>query len=314
MTSIHLWAAVAGLACAVGLLLLIAGLPVMNRPQLAERVAPYVRSAAPGAAALAPAQVVGSLAAAARIFTPGLQAAADRLSSWGLAPSTETLVKRLRHAGLSTTPTEYRLQQLSWASAGAAAGVLITLGAAAAGRFSLLAAVLIIAGAAVLGAAVRDARLSTRINRRRARMLAEFPTIAELLALAVSAGETAPGAFQRISRSCRGELAGELIELTRRTQAGMPFSRALRQLSTEIEAPAVSRFFDGVIVAVERGTPLAEVMRAQAADARELTKRELMETAGRKEVGMLAPVVFGILPLTILFAAFPGLALLQIGL
>ncbi len=312
MTSIHLWAAVAGLAGAAGLLLLVAGLPVMNRPQLAERVAPYVRSAAPEAAA--PARATGSLAVAARIFTPGLQAAAERLSSWGLAPSTETLVKRLRQAGVSTTPGEYRLQQLSWASAGAAAGVLLSIGAAATGRFSLPAAVLITAGATVLGAATCDVRLTTRINRRRTRMLAEFPTIAELLALAVSAGETAPGAFQRIARSCRGELAGELTELTRRTQAGVPFSSALRQLSTEIEAPAVSRFFDGVMVAVERGTPLAEVMRAQAADARELTKRELMEAAGRKEVGMLAPVVFGILPLTIVFAAFPGLALLQIGL
>jgi tight adherence protein C len=29
---------------------------------------------------------------------------------------------------------------------------------------------------------------------------------------------------------------------------------------------------------------------------------------------MLAPVVFGVLPLTIVFAAFPGLSLLRIGI
>ncbi|WP_150463070.1 type II secretion system F family protein [Nesterenkonia ebinurensis] len=312
MTSIQLWAAVAGLAAASGLLLLLAGLPVMNRPKLGERVAPYVRSAAPDAAA--PPHAAGSLRSAVQLFTPVVQAASDRLSSWGLTPSTETLATRLRHANLSITVTEYRLQQLGWASAAAATGLLITFAAAAAGRFSFPAAVLIIAAAAALGAAARDARLSARIRSRQARMLSEFPTIAELLALAVSAGETAPGAFLRISRSCRGELADELTELICRTQAGVPFGKALRQLSAEIEAPAVSRFFEGVIVAVERGTPLADVMRAQAADARELTKRELMETAGRKEVGMLAPVVFGILPLTILFAAFPGLSLLQISL
>ena len=69
-----------------------------------------------------------------------------------------------------------------------------------------------------------------------------------------------------------------------------------------------------VLVALERGTPLADVVRAQAQDVRELSKRELMETAGRKEVHMMVPLVFGILPLTVLFAVFPGIALLDIGI
>ena len=64
----------------------------------------------------------------------------------------------------------------------------------------------------------------------------------------------------------------------------------------------------------ERGTPLADVVRAQAQDVRELSKRELMEAAGRKEVHMMVPLVFGILPLTVLFAVFPGIALLDIGI
>ena len=65
-------------------------------------------------------------------------------------------------------------------------------------------------------------------------------------------------------------------------------------------------------VAIERGTPLADVLRAQAQDARDNAKRELMETAGKKEIAMLAPVVFFILPLTVVFAIFPGLSLLHL--
>jgi tight adherence protein C len=57
---------------------------------------------------------------------------------------------------------------------------------------------------------------------------------------------------------------------------------------------------------VERGTPLAEVLRAQAADVREQRKRQLIETGGRKEVLMLVPVVFLILPVVVLFALYPG--------
>ena len=60
-------------------------------------------------------------------------------------------------------------------------------------------------------------------------------------------------------------------------------------------------------IAVERGTPLADVLRAQAVDVREEGKRYLLESAGKREIGMLVPVVFFVLPLTIVFALFPGL-------
>ncbi|MDQ1581930.1 MAG: tight adherence protein, partial [Microbacteriaceae bacterium] len=65
--------------------------------------------------------------------------------------------------------------------------------------------------------------------------------------------------------------------------------------------------------ALERGTPLAEVLRAQAQDARDETKRALIELAGKKEVAMLVPLVFLILPVTVLFAIFPGIFVLQAG-
>ena len=65
--------------------------------------------------------------------------------------------------------------------------------------------------------------------------------------------------------------------------------------------------------ALERGSPLAEVLRAQAQDARDEAKRTLLEIAGKKEVAMLVPLVFLILPLSILFAIYPGVFVLQSG-
>jgi tight adherence protein C len=70
--------------------------------------------------------------------------------------------------------------------------------------------------------------------------------------------------------------------------------------------PIVARFAQGVSVAVERGTPLADVLHAQAADVREAGRRELIETAARREVLMMVPVVFLVLPVTVLFAFWPG--------
>jgi tight adherence protein C len=61
-----------------------------------------------------------------------------------------------------------------------------------------------------------------------------------------------------------------------------------------------------MVIAIERGTPLADVLRAQAVDVREAGKRALLESGGRKEIAMMVPVVFLILPVTVLFALFPG--------
>ena len=51
----------------------------------------------------------------------------------------------------------------------------------------------------------------------------------------------------------------------------------------------------------------SDVLRAQAVDVREAGKRALLEAGGRKEVSMMLPVVFLILPVTVLFALYPGL-------
>jgi tight adherence protein C len=144
------------------------------------------------------------------------------------------------------------------------------------------------------------------VREREARILAELPTIAELLALAVTAGEGPAGALDRVSRISDGELARELRRALSETHAGMPLTAALDAVAARTSIPALARFVDGMVIAVERGTPLADVLRAQAVDVREAGKRALLESGGRKEIAMMVPVVFLILPVTVLFALFPG--------
>ncbi len=92
-----------------------------------------------------------------------------------------------------------------------------------------------------------------------------------------------------------------------RARAGMPVAKALGELAEQTTMESFARFLQGLVVAIERGTPLADVLRAQAVDVREVGKRALLEAGGRKEISMMAPVVFLILPVTVLFALFPGL-------
>ena len=146
-----------------------------------------------------------------------------------------------------------------------------------------------------------------RSRERERRILAEFPTVAELLALAVAAGESPVAALDRVVRRSGGELSADLGRVLAAVRTGEP-GRAPPSTGwpPAPALPLVARFAQGIAVAVERGTPLADVLHAQAADVREAGRRELIETAARKEVFMMVPVVFLVLPVTVLFAFWPG--------
>jgi tight adherence protein C len=89
-------------------------------------------------------------------------------------------------------------------------------------------------------------------------------------------------------------------------RAGRPLLEAIAAMAARIDLPPVTRVIDALVVAVERGTPVAEVLRAQARDVRDGGKQALMESAGRREIAMMVPVVFLVLPVTVVFALFPG--------
>jgi len=65
-------------------------------------------------------------------------------------------------------------------------------------------------------------------------------------------------------------------------------------------------------VALRRGSPLARMLREQAESARADLRNELLRDVGRNETRMLIPLVFLILPVTVLFAVYPSLQLISL--
>lgn len=306
-------AAVCGAVLGGGLWLLLVRLPFMRPISFSERIGPQLRAHSLESRLLrtAPGNVTpfGPLE---RILRPVIR---DGVRALGrLNPGSSALNRRLARAGSTKSAVDFRAEQLLWAAGGflTAAGIVLLGGAT--GRFNPLFAVLIVLGSGLGGFLLRDYVLGAQVKRREARMMAEFPSVAELMALAVSAGESATGALDRVGRRTQGELSKEFSRVLADTRAGKPLADALHDFSARTELAPLVRFVDGLIVAVERGTPLAEVLRAQAQDVRDTAKRELMESAGRKEIGMMVPLVFGVLPLTVVFAVFPGLAAISLGL
>ncbi|XAS66163.1 type II secretion system F family protein [Micrococcaceae bacterium Sec5.7] len=306
-------AAVCGIVLGAGLWLLLVRLPFMRPTSFVERVEPQLKSQNLESRLLrAGVQNVTPFGPLERILRPLFRDALTTLGKFNLGST--ALTRRLAQAGINKTPVDFRAEQLVWAACGFVLAVGLVLLSAAAGRFSPLLAVGAVLGSAIGGFLFRDYWLGVQIRKRETRMMAEFPSLAELMALAVSAGESAAGALDRVCRSAHGELAKEFAKVLAETRSGKPLVEALQEFSARTDLGPLVRFVDGIIVAVERGTPLSGVLRAQAQDVRDTAKRELMESAGKKEIGMMVPLVFGVLPLTVVFAVFPGLAAINLGL
>ncbi len=293
-----------GLLAGLGLSLVVLGAPVSRRPSLDDRLGPYLRDTPRQSRLLAGRQTLTPFPTLERVLGPVLGDLVNVVERWvgGLS----SVRRRLDTLGDGTTVEQFRAEQVVWGALGLATALGLTVFSIAGGGLSpltLLGAAVALTLGGVLG---RDRWLSRQVAQREERMLEEFPTVAELLALAVSAGEGPVGALERVHRISVGELSRELGRALGEARAGATLVQALENVARRTSLAPLARFVDGVSIAVERGTPLADVLRAQAVDVREAGKRQLLESAGRKEIGMMAPVVFFVLPITILFALFPG--------
>lgn len=224
-----------------------------------------------------------------------------------LLSSDKSVQQRLAKSGSHFTLEMYRLDQLRWGAIGVAVVVVFGLLRMAVGKpVAPTLWLLLCAAGAVAGVAVRDYRLTRAAKVRVAQIDAELPMFAELLAFTVAAGLAPASAIRRVASKVGGQLANELRTCGDAVAAGKPFAESMQQMAEGIGSPDLQRFVDGIVVATQRGTPIADVLRAQAMDARTSSHRRLMEEAGRREIYALVPVVFLVLPVVVVVAVYPG--------
>ena len=243
------------------------------------------------------------------LFGPLLQNAATRLEV--ILGGAASVRRRIERAGLDLTVHQFRVQQVIWGVIGlaAASGIAILVSLRSPERAVPL---LILAGlSGVTGVLLRENRLTAQVRTHEQHVLHELPALAELLALSVAAGEGPVAALERVVRRSRGALSRDLARVLGEIRTGTPVAAAFDDFANRTGLPVVARFAGGLAVAVERGTPLADVLHAQAGDVREAQRRALIESGARREVAMMVPVVFLVLPTTVLFAFWPGVVGLQ---
>jgi tight adherence protein C len=294
-----------GATAGLGLVLVLARLHAIHRPTLALRVLPYVRDV-PRLGVPAPMKEPTSspASAAAGVFGPVLRAAAGAVER--VLGGATSVRRRLARAALAESVHDFRIEQVLWGVGGFAIVAAYCLLNALGGRGDTVSSLVLCLVGFATGVLARDTYLTSQVTARERRVVAEFPVLAELLALAVAAGESPVAALDRVVRRSGGELSRDLAVVLAAVRTGEPVAEAFDHLAATTGVPSVARFAQGVAVAVERGTPLADVLHAQAADVRDVGRRELIEVAARKEIFMMVPVVFLILPVTVLIAFWPG--------
>ncbi len=218
-----------------------------------------------------------------------------------------SIEERQRLAGLRPDAAAHLMRLVVWTSSGIGVGtfgIAVLLGAGLVRNAMASGLLLVVCG--VSGWMLCDRRLGMLAKRRQNRAALELPGIAQSLALAVAAGSGVPHAMERVAHTASGAIADELRVAIDQMRSGATLDATLAAIPNRLPVPSVQRFTDALRIALERGTPLVDVLHAQATDARAESRRLMMERAGRREAAMLIPIVFLVLPAIVVIALYPG--------
>lgn len=179
------------------------------------------------------------------------------------------------------------------------------------------------------------------VKKYRAILESEFSSFAESLALAVNSGLPFTAAFMRASDECVRErntteatfclnklrrvlfrkearrgvrinpLQRELGIIRNDIYKGRTITDSLDQFSARIDSQIISDFVDAIALSLSRGTPIAFLITDHANRIRESQRRMILERAGKAEIKMMIPVVFLLLPISVLFALWPSFQQMQ---
>lgn len=306
-------ASLLGLALGLGLWILLGVVwPIRSSKGWDHRLAPYLLDVSQRARDIHFAPQSDPIVVAGQLLGPSLSRAIRRIDRVLGGRSTQEAL--FLTSGLGGSFDDFRARRTMGAIAGCAGGAVAGLLLAVLGGMPGVQATV---GGALAGIVatlwLKDYGLARAARARGERIVEEFPTVIELLGLSLAAGDSLPRALARVSRRAHGELGREWARVMALVELGAQLTPTLRESASRVSAPHVTAFVEHLAQALDRGAPLAEVVAAHARDAKEEYTRGLVDKAGKAEVAMLVPMVLLILPVTVIFAVYPGLEALQFG-
>jgi pilus assembly protein TadC len=94
--------------------------------------------------------------------------------------------------------------------------------------------------------------------------------------------------------------------IVRKVESGLSIEKALDEVVLDVGSEQLRRFSDAVILGMERGSSMSQTLRNLISETRNQSKILVMQHAGKAEIQLLIPVVFLILPISVMFAIWPS--------
>lgn len=134
----------------------------------------------------------------------------------------------------------------------------------------------------------------------------ELPTQIQLLTVLISSGISPARAIALLSIRSNSISCKKFAEVVQGIEDGESVVEALDKLVQRNQSLVLRRFITSLILGIERGSSLTPILISQVRDSRLASKSETLRRAGKAEIALLIPVVFLILPISILFALWPS--------
>jgi tight adherence protein C len=145
----------------------------------------------------------------------------------------------------------------------------------------------------------------TKINQNA--LNEELTRILQMCSIMISAGESPMSSLRYISQRSIGTLSTLINKELKNLEADGNLIKTFEYLAVTSGSKQVRRLGNSLQVAINRGSPLLQVIQNQVLSINKEIHTDLLRRSGQKEIALLIPVVFLILPISILFAVWPSI-------
>ena len=239
------------------------------------------------------------------IFKPLLLLAADGLGQVLDAGEQEDLRLRLRRAGLTTTPEEYRLRQLTFAVVGTFTGLLLGWSYLGSPAWGIMLMILLGFAGAILQRTMLDRKLEDRIEQ----IQGELYTVVHLLAMYVRTGHGPVDSVRRVAGRTSGVVSAEMAQALIWIERGRQADASFEDLSALTPEPAAARLYRLLGSATVSGMDITDSLIALARDLRNQRRDELERSAVKRRSGMIFPLLIFSAPVLLLLIGAPAVNL-----
>ena len=133
------------------------------------------------------------------------------------------------------------------------------------------------------------------------------------LNLLLTAGESVLGAIDWLGRRSGSKLGEQLRAISRRIHAGGELEAELLQWQTQAASLEEQELASKLLLATGSGADIVAALKNMARSIEDSARAARLAAMAKSETRMMLPIVFVILPITVIFAVFPSITLLNIG-